>query len=313
MLKVLVKFSYSMQQSLNGSGLSGQELHRITSHYTIRARFGCAKRRRFGVSCSNFAAAPRLWAKRLKNSARLSATSPRRGKRSPLKPLQHKMIEIYIHIYQLKFERCFCCESMTEYDRISLIFSWYSLMIFDLGAFLKQILEQCVRLSYVSSQETSMRFRRIELQRDKTLHRKWTTSWKNPWNKEELLTSSFKCVDFSSLIFFSWIIDQKIQEGDDVKHVRKIWIWIKKSRKKLWNMLCVVLPFVVLPEMNMLSIAITFLVWMSLIRGVDFGRTFSRTAIWSCATARDSRAGPRPMHCQSTARHRNTEKPMVSD
>lgn len=77
----------------------------ITSYYpgTFRVR------KTASFWCSNFAAAPRLWAKRLKNSARLGATSPGRGKSEPLIPLQHNFDKV---------KKMFLLQ---EYDRVSLI------------------------------------------------------------------------------------------------------------------------------------------------------------------------------------------------
>ena len=184
---------------------------RSASHRTIRtipARFGCAKRRRFGA-----AILPRRF-----GSERLGATSPG-GKSEPL-----------ILLFSWQF--------WNRQKDVFVARVWQS--IFDLGAYLKQILEQCVRLSCVSSQETSMRFRRVGLQRDKNdkknpseksvTHQKTKSSWA-PLHLLEMCR-------ISRWIFFSRIVDQENQEGDDATNAEILNLNKGKQKNRLEHVVC---------------------------------------------------------------------------
>ena len=111
---------------------------------------------------------------------------------------------------------------------------WQS--IFELGVFLKQILEQCVRLSYVSSQETSMRFRRVGLQRDKNDKKNLSSikKTKSSWAPLHLV----EMCRISRWIFFSRIVDQENQEGDDAKNAEFFNLNKEKQKKRLEHVVC---------------------------------------------------------------------------
>lgn len=143
---------------------------RTASHRTIPARFGCAKRRRFG-------AAILPW--RLGSEQKDSKT---RRVSAPLRLAVENQ------------SRWFLCSTILTKSKKDVFVARVWQSIFDLGAFLKQILEQCVRLSCVSSQETSMRFRRVGLQRDKN-DKKNQKSIKKRRAPEHLCTF-WKCVEF---------------------------------------------------------------------------------------------------------------------
>ena len=234
--------------------------------------------------CSNFAAALRLWASR-----RHFAWWKIRAADS----------FVFVTIWNRQKD-VFCCKSMTEY-----------LLIWE--HILSRSWNNAWGFPAFSSQETSMRFRRVGLQRDKNdkknpseksvTHQKTKSSWA-PLHLLEMCR-------ISRWIFFSRIVDQENQEGDDATNAEILNLNKGKQKNRLEHVVLWVLP-----EKKMFF----FKSYNNLIisRNHMFGCWFEVFILGTfssyrklCHSARDSRAGPRPMHCQSTARPRNTEKPVV--